>query len=329
MAKVYRRAVRGAIAFSPTARYMPFDDGSEVTMSRFEQHGRRFSATMRAVSVAIVFGLAVANGGKAAVSAPMRTPIPVASPADRWSYADVTDLFLATPIVATARIVEVIPVTEATNTPPRAGTIRYYLVADIVALIRGTGGIPPRVSWIADVPLDSRGKPPKLRKLQVILAALPVAGRPAELRLAARDGMVPWSAALEARVRSTIASGLATDAAPRVTGIASAFHSPGNLPGEGETQIFLTTEMAQPVSVNVLRRPGQTTTWAISLGEIVDEAARAPARDTLGWYRLACFLPRALPTAAVDELSESDSATARADYGFVIEAMGPCTRTRG
>jgi hypothetical protein len=140
---------------------------------------------------------------------------------------------------------------------------------------------------------------------------------------------VPWSAALEARVRSVVASGLATDAPPRVTGITSAFYSPGNLPGEGETQIFLTTDVARPVSINVLRRPGQMPTWAVSLGEIVDEAARAPLRDTLAWYRLACFLPRTLPAAALAELSENDAASARADYAFVIEALETCNRTRG
>ncbi len=291
---------------------------------RFHLFDRAKLSPIYMATLAIVFGTAPLTGGKTAVSA----PLPIASPADKWNFADVADLFLAAPVVASARIVEAIPVPQSANTPNRPATIRYYLVADVVALIRGTGGVSPRVSWIADMPLDSRGKPPKLKKLQVLLAALPVAGRPAELRLAARDAMVPWSAALEARVRRVIASGLAADAPPRVTGISSAFHSPGNLPGEGETQIFLTTDIAQPVSINVLRRPGQATSWAVSLGEIVDEAARAPARDTLGWYRLACFLPRVLPVAAVADLSASDAAAARADYAFVLEALGACTRTR-
>lgn len=292
-------------------RNFPFD-------RRLQRHG---IATLKAVLAA---GFLVASDGNTAISSPPA----LASPADRWSYADVADMFLAAPIVASARVVEAIPVPQQGNTVGRPATIRYYLVADVVALIRGAGGVPQRVSWIADVPLDSRGKPPRLKKQQVILAALPVAGRPAELRLAARDAMVPWSAALEARVRSVVANGLAADAPPRVTGIASAFHSPGNLPGEGETQIFLTTAAAQPVSVNVLRRPGQATAWAVSLGEIVDEAARAPAPETLAWYRLACFLPPALPQPAIAELSESDAAAARSDYGFVIAALGPCTRTR-
>lgn len=261
--------------------------------------------------------------GYAAVSGPLAAP----SPADRWTYADIADLFLASPIVANVRIADAIPVRDATNTPTRPGTIRYYLVGDVVSLIRGTGGLPPRISWIADVPVDARGRPPRLKKAQFMLSALPVAGRAAELRLAAPDAMVAWSAAFETRVRAIVASGLAAAAPPRITGITSAFHSPGNLPGEGETQIFLSTA-SQPVSINVLRRPGQATTWAVSLGEIVDEAARAPVRDTLGWYRLACHLPPAMPAAAVADLSEDDASAARGDYVFVIEAMGPCTRTR-
>jgi hypothetical protein len=140
--------------------------------------------------------------------------------------------------------------------------------------------------------------------------------------------MIPWSAPLEGRVRAVVASGLAADAQPRVTGIASAFHSPGNLPGEGETQVFLTTINAQPVSINVLRRPGIDPQWAVALGEIVDEAARPPAPETLGWYRLACFLPGELTAAAVGDLSPSDAASARDDYRFVMQSLGACTRIR-
>jgi len=282
------------------------------------------NAVATVFKVALVVAFCGINDGNAAISSKPN----VVFPTDKWTYADVADLFLAAPIVASARIIEAIPVPQQGNTVTGRSTIRYYLVADVAALIRGAGGLPPRVSWLADVPLDSRGKPPRLKKLQVMLAARPVPGRPTELQIAAPDAMVPWSAAFEGRVRSMIASGLAADAPPRVTGIASAFHSPGNLPGEGETQIFLSTAAAQPVSINVLRRPGQSPTWAVSLGEIVDEAARAPAPETLAWYRLACFLPGSLPTGTVAELSESDAAAAREDYSFVITAMGPCRRTR-
>ena len=115
----------------------------------------------------------------------------------------------------------------------------------------------------------------------------------------------------------------------RSVSVASAFHSAGNLVGEGETQIFLSTLRAQPVSLTVLRRPGIEPRWAVALGEIVDEAARPPERDTLGWYRLACFLPPTLPDTALSELTAENADAAKADYAFVIGSLGPCTRTRG
>ena len=62
-------------------------------------------------------------------------------------------------------------------------------------------------------------------------------------------------------------------AAPRLVGIGKAFHSPGSLPGESETQLFLLATDNRPVSISVLRRPGQAPRWAVALGEIVDEAA--------------------------------------------------------
>ena len=68
--------------------------------------------------------------------------------------------------------------------------------------------------------------------------------------------------------------------------IGNAFHVAGSLPGEGETQMFLTTADARPVSLSILRRPGEQPRWAVALAEIVDEAAGPPQRDTFLWYRL-------------------------------------------
>src|SRR5207253_7979853 len=99
---------------------------------------------------------------------------------------------------------------------------------------------------------------------------------------------------------------VAADTPPTITGIGNAFHVPGALPGEGETQIFLTTADNRPVSLSILRRPGEQPRWAVALSEIVDEAAAPPARDTLLWYRLACSLPAALPAASTASLAPPD-----------------------
>jgi hypothetical protein len=100
------------------------------------------------------------------------------------------------------------------------------------------------------------------------------------------------------------------------------------LPGEGETQVFLTTANGAPVSLTVLRRPGEQPRWAVALSEIVDEAAAPPARDTLLWYRLACALPADLPEQSIASLAAPDATLAREDYGYVREQLGACRRTR-
>ncbi len=95
---------------------------------------------------------------------PVLAQTPVASPVEGWSYADVTDLFLAAPIVAKVRVTEAIRLPESPAATAPANRIRYYLVGDVLTLIRGSGGLAPRTAWLADVSPDARGKPPKLKK---------------------------------------------------------------------------------------------------------------------------------------------------------------------
>ena len=100
------------------------------------------------------------------------------------------------------------------------------------------------------------------------------------------------------------------------------------MPGEGETQIFLNAADGRPLSLSVWRAPGAAPRWAVSVGEIVDQGAEPPAKDTLLWYRLACSLPPRLPAASTESLSEADAAIAAEDYAVVISGLGPCLRTR-
>jgi hypothetical protein len=274
----------------------------------------------RAATSAIIATLFLVNGGFAAVQ-----KVVPPSPADAWRYADIADLFAAAPLVLRAKIVSA----TALKTPPNAdGAIRFYVEADVTALIRGTQAVAPRLAWLVDMRPDSRGKVAKLNKAEVLIAAYPVPGRPGEIRLATRDAQLLWSPAFESRVRALITSVAAPDAAPAINGIASAFHTAGTVTGEGETQIFLSTVSQAPVSLTVLSRPGQPRRWALALSEIVDEAAAPPAPETLPWYRLACFLPRALPDSAVAELAVTDADAARSDYAFVMQALGACPRAR-
>lgn len=261
--------------------------------------------------------------------------VPAQPPADAatqmpsgLSFADLADIVLASPIIADATITRATRLRPADSPGLAAGRARFYLEADVAALVRGAAGLSTRIETVADVPLDARGRPPKLKKLRVLILGSAVPGKPATVRLASPDAMLVWSAAADARIRTLARAAVAADAPPRITGIANAFHVPGSLPGESETQIFLTTADRRPVSLTIQRRPGEQPRWAVALSEMVDEAAAPPARDTLLWYRLACFLPATLPDTAVAELGAPEREAARADYRFVRAAIGACGRTR-
>lgn len=260
--------------------------------------------------------------------APPAPPAVAVPEQDAPPYADIADLVLASPVIvdATIRSTARIKPEEAVGLAP--GAARFYVEVDAAALIRGPGGLPPRVGYLLDVPVDASGRAPKLKRRRVLVLARPVPGSPTQLQLAAPDAQLPWTPATDARVRGIAREVVAADAPPAIAGVGGAFHVPGALPGEGETQIFLRTDDAEPVSLSVLRRPGEAPRFAVALSEIVDDAAGPPARDTLLWYRLACGLPRALPDAATAQLDEADAAKAREDYLFVLERLGPCVRRR-
>ena len=76
----------------------------------------------------------------------------------------------------------------------------------------------------------------------------------------------------------------------------------------------------------MVRRPGMAPRWGVAWTELVDQAAEAPERDTLAWYRLACALPPSLPPGANLAEDPADRARAARDYRFVIEQLGPCVR---
>jgi hypothetical protein len=162
----------------------------------------------------------------------------------------------------------------------------------------------------------------------VILFAAPVPARPGELRLVSPDAQIGALPDVEARLRAILTAAIARDAPPRITGIGSAFHVPGAVAGESETQIFLTTADQRPVSLSILRRPGEEPHWAVALSEMTDEAAQPPARDTLLWYRLSCTLPASLPESSTSALSPDDARAASADYAVVIAGLGTCERAR-
>src|SRR5687767_8922682 len=125
-------------------------------------------------------------------AAPPRESAP-AAPA--LTYADLADLGLAAPVAAHVRVAKAVALKGAQAAGVRPGLARFYVEANLVSLIRGAQGLPTRVRYVVDLPLDARGRPPKLHKhSQFILLATAVAGRPGELRLVAPDAQIGWTA---------------------------------------------------------------------------------------------------------------------------------------
>jgi hypothetical protein len=287
--------------------------------NKLEIYGAGTETPMRTFCLILVAGVLAA-------AAPVSTDS--ARPAAAMSYADLADLALAAPVAAHVRIAQAIAVKDEQAPGLRPGSARLYVEAEMVALIRSPGPLPQRLAYVVDLPRDARGKAPKLRKGGEFLLLAAAAGRPGEIRLVAPDAQIPYSPAAAERIRAIVREATGPAAPPRITGIGKAFHVPGAIPGESETQIFLLTADQRPVSLTILRRPGQTPQWAAALGEIVDDAAAPPAPGTLLWYRLACTLPPRLPAQSLAEAEAGHAAAIAADYRFVLEQLGPCVRTR-
>jgi hypothetical protein len=272
----------------------------------------------------ILLGLSASTSAQAPVDLPPSFVIE----ADKASYADIADLVVIAPLIVdmTLRNVQKLSAEQSVGIP--TSLERVLVEADVMALIRGEGGITPRIRFLLDVPKNAKGKIPKLQKQRMYLFGRQVTGRPGEVQLARPNALALYSTTNDALVRAITKEAVQANAPRRITSVSGAFHSAGTVLGEGETQIFLKTDNDQPLSLTILSRPGQQKKWAVSTAEIIDASATAPQRFTLLWYRLACDLPRSLLSDRIEGASNADITRAQADYKFVIESLGPCGRKR-
>ena len=248
--------------------------------------------------------------------------------ADGAAYADIADLVTISPMILDVQIrkVQKLQAEQTVNVPPNLQ--RAVVTADVLALIRGSSGVAARVKFLLDIPRDSRGKIPKLKKQRFFLLGAGVTGRPDMVKLSRPDALVAYSATNDQLVRKITREAVQLDAPPAVAGIASAFFSAGTVLGEGNTQIFLHAANNSPFSISVTSLAGKPKIWTVSTSELIEEGAATPKRHTLMWYRLACGLPRTLSAEQVESGDGENAARAQADYRYVIDALGPCGRKR-
>jgi len=276
----------------------------------------------------IMFAAALATGVSAATPlAAQNQTAPAAAP-QQATDPDLIDLADHAELVLRVKIRRQSDVAPERAPGLRPGYARFYIEADTLNLIAGSAPVGEQVRYLVDLPLDARGKKPKLKKREALLFARPVAGRPGEIQLVAPDAQLLWNEALGQRTRLILEQLVASDAPPRIVGVRDALSVAGTLAGESETQIFLETLNDQPAAISVVRRPGMAPVWGVSFSEIVDQAVRVPPRGSLAHYRLACALPRSLPGEVNLARDPADRARAADDYRYVLSQLGPCQRQR-
>ena len=272
-----------------------------------------------------LLGLALALGMPAAAVAQTNGG-QTQSAENALTYADLAGLSDAADLVIRAQIRRQIEVEPERAPGLKAGFARLYIEGQTLALISGSAPIGESLRYLVDVPLTGKGKPPKLKKSEVMLFARASANSASQIQLVSSAAQLPYSLALEERLRPILAELAEADSPAAVTGVRDALSVSGNLAGESETQIFLKTTDNSPVSIAVLRRPGQQPLWGVSWGEIIDQSARPPRPQTIGWFRLACALPPSLPSGANLSRDRTQRLQAERDYRYVMGALGPCVR---
>lgn len=279
--------------------------------------------TVRAVTVPMLLAAAATLLAQVPASAAQAAPAAAMAPAP--SYSDIADLADSAQQVIRAEIRKIAPVDSQRAKP---GWGRFYVEAKTRALIYGQGEVGESLRYLVDLRVNAKGKPPAIKKKDVLLFAHGGAGRPGEIQLVKSDAQLLWDAATEQRLRGVLGELHAADAPARVTGVREAIHVPGNLAGEGETQLFLATADGSAAAITLTRASGGAPAkWSVSFSEVATGDGTPPARDTLEWYRLACFLPARLPNGS-NLGGAAERQQAEADYRKVLADLGDCGRTR-
>lgn len=295
---------------------------------------------MRTKTTPLAVGLLLAQATQLAFwsgSTRAATPPPMAPPA--VTYADLADLSDSAPIALKAQVRKMTALEPERARGVRQGWGRFYVEARTRALIAGNTVLGEAIKYLVDLPLDAKGKPPALKNKEVLLFARTVPGRPAqpgsagnkggaELQLVAPDAQVLWDPVSDGKLRAILTELQDPSHPKKVRGVREAIYVPGNLAGEGETQLFLATADNSAASIVVAHKPGQTVQWGVTFSEVLGDSLTPPKPETLAWYRLACFLPQQLPAGVNVSASPADKAIAAEDYAMVRRGLGACPRNR-
>lgn len=80
------------------------------------------------------------------------------------TFADIADMADSAGAVVLVQIANQLPVEDARAPNLQPGYRRFYIEAKTKSLLTGSAPIGESVRYLVDLPLDSRGKAPKLKK---------------------------------------------------------------------------------------------------------------------------------------------------------------------
>ncbi len=250
-----------------------------------------------------------------------------AQAAEAPGRADLAALTSETPIIVRAEIEKSSRLSEKLSPGLAPGFRRHLVRARITNVLIAPGFVPRQIEYLVDIGADARGRTPNLKDLPVLLF-LSAGHREAQFQLLRPWGQVDWTSERDAYVRAVAAEVVLEPAVAKmeITGIGQAFHVPGSLPGEAESQIFIQTKSGDPMSLVVLSRPGQPKRFSVATGDIIDDAAADVKDGSLLWYQLSCGLPRDLPSDSTSTLDAGLADAVQQDYRFVLDSLAPCDR---
>ncbi|GAB7552854.1 hypothetical protein NRB_23600 [Novosphingobium sp. 11B] len=240
------------------------------------------------------------------------------------SYPDLVELSKRAGMVIKARVQTISRLDPAQVRNPTALHDRFYAQAQTEALIYGRQGIGPSLRYLVDLPQDR----PELSGREVLLFAWRVPDKASDIKLVDPTAQVLWTPLQEARLRSILSELVAPGAPSPVTRVRELMFVPGNLAGQGQTQIFLDTKGGRSAAITVRHQPGSAPSWGVSFSQVAAGTGAPPPRDSLAWYSLACFLPAYPPAAANVSRSSEKHEQALNDYRMVVTSLGTCNRTR-
>ncbi|WP_310474368.1 hypothetical protein [Sandarakinorhabdus sp.] len=250
-----------------------------------------------------------------------QAPASPSAPDDRLtSFADTAELALAAPLIVRATISRANRLTGKAAPDVAPGRTRFLMTASVSNVLVAPGTTGGTLQYLRDAPLDARGRPPAVKGLEV-LVFLTAPGADGSARLVSRRAQQAWDSALADTVRAVVAE-QRSGQVPIIRGVSNGFRADGTVPGESESQFFLTTADGKPATLVVQNRPGEVRRVLVARGDIIDESAERVRPGTLLWYRLACFLPARLPAAA-----GGDDAALAKDWRDALASLGPCGKT--